>query len=47
MIKLSVYTSYGKMKKPIYFQGQAINSIMVTLFYENQDSYQGSFMLFL
>ena len=25
MLKLSVYTSYGKMKKPIYFQGQRSN----------------------
>ena len=25
MLKLSVYTSYGKRKKPIYFQGQRSN----------------------
>ena len=27
MLKLSVYTSYGKRKKPIYFQGQISRSL--------------------
>ena len=26
LLKLSMYTSYGKRKKPIYFQGQRSNS---------------------
>ena len=25
MLKLNVYTSYGKWKKPMYFQGQRSN----------------------